>query len=126
MTRAAIAAALIVAFVALPLARSQCAASCEAHRHAADILAAGPTCHHAASANTVIGRAPTSCGYEHAESAFAAATGPGVVARDIAPPAAVPLSAAIASISILLSDRVDASTPPLRTAALALSSTLRI
>jgi hypothetical protein len=126
VTRAAIAGALIVSFVALPLAMDLCAASCEAETNAAGVAALGPTCHHIVSANAVIRHVPISCAYEHAESAFVAAAGPSVAPRAMTSPAGASTTVMIGSNVIPLSDHVEAASPPRRPARLALSSTLRI
>jgi hypothetical protein len=125
VTRAAVAGALIVAFVALPLAMNLCAASCEAHRALADAAAPAPACHHAATPSASIGRTPMPCGYGHADRAFVAPAGPDQIARPLTSPAAVPMSAAIGTRPALHAP-VEEATPPLRSVPHALSSTLRI
>ena len=60
--RAASAAILACALVALPLALDHCSAFCEAHH---DAVASTPSCHHSASTGVRIGRAPGPCGPDH-------------------------------------------------------------
>src|SRR5947208_16158579 len=60
--RAASAAVLACALVALPLALDHCSAFCERQHDAA---AGTPACHHTASTTLRIGRAPAPCGHDY-------------------------------------------------------------
>src|SRR2546429_531374 len=60
--RAASAAVLTFALVALPLALDRCSAFCETHHGAA---AATPSCHHTTSTAIRIGHAPPPCSHDH-------------------------------------------------------------
>src|SRR5438132_12513365 len=60
--RAASAAVLAFALLALPLALDHCSAFCEAHH---DTVASTPSCHHTTSVALRIGRAPAPCGHDH-------------------------------------------------------------
>ena len=88
VTRVSVAAALIVAFFALPLAMDQCAVSCEAVRaHLTDTSAS--SCHHQAAATGFgIGSSPTSCGHDH-DSAISSALAGGATRVWVLPSAVI-------------------------------------
>src|SRR5436309_15827383 len=92
--RAASAAVLALALVALHLALDQCSALCETHR---DAVASTPSCHHAASTAMRIGRAPAPCAHDH--NATSVRTSAGLVKPERAFHMAIAILVAPADVS---------------------------
>jgi hypothetical protein len=87
--RAASAAILALALVALPLALDHCSAFCEGHH---DAVASTLSCYHTASTAMRIGRAAAPCGHDH--NATSARMSAGVVKPERASHSTVAILAA--------------------------------
>jgi len=107
-TRIATVAVLALAVAALPVVLDRCAESCEAHH---DAVASTPSCHHATSAATRIGRVPAPCGHDHNSTVVTSAQGSTVASRSLdAMVAAVEMPASL--VPATSHRRVLTHTPP--------------